>query len=546
MSSSWPEIFFGGQKPTRAGSAPPPAARLEVPAPKPAQPPTPAPAPLPKAPATGQAWPSMFFGGEAPPATKEPANGLAAQPVRQPTATAPVPTRPPAGLDMGTETPTGEFDTVAFEKFLDKGRQQEVLERKAGASKIELPAHQDEDEEPAFLPVALPESPVVPLPSAEAPEPSPLIEGPPAFEEDVLPAFEEAAPAEALAEEVLPTVVPPVEETTVPAEAKEKTVEDFNAEARERAKAKGYEPLTLPAMPPGMTAAPPPEPAAAPPEPAPVAPPEMPPLEAKTPPDAEEFVPLPELPPGEDAFGLAEPPFEPGEPEADAPSTAEEDEPAVIPGLPEAEALAPEPPAAPIPPPAPAEPIPPPTPAEPVAPVAAAPLPEAALAAVPPPGIVSANQLEGGTLEKGAKKFTLTNGEVISGKVLSENETELFVQTLTLGVVTLKRDHLAEKLREVVLLNGDRVTGEIVAENKDFIYLRNASLGTLTIPRSQGAKNVVEAELANGNRIVGELILETEELVLIKSATLGTVSVDRKGMKHLAERVEQSQIKSLE
>lgn len=555
MSNRWPDMFFSDksleQAPHRVAKKP-----AEVPAPKPPSEPTPPPArsKLSKPPAPAGAWPNMFFGAEeaAPPPTAAP-NGAATPPTKL---TAPVP------LEAKSPTAPKEkpksvdpFDTVAFEQFLDKGKKQQADERKAGASKIELPTKKDKDkdemEAPAFVPIALPEAPVVPLAAddeaafqafqekPEADEKLPDEPPPLTAEPDVAPETE--APTSLHAD--LPADVPIFGEATSvePAEEKPKAeteeVETFNQETIERAKDKGYEPMTLPPMPPGME------------------PPPMP---------YDDDAPLPDLPPGEDAFSVAgdapelpkqaevpppaafqaevpedkeEKAIDPVVIEADAagiaavvPGLPTEDEP-VVPGLPAEEDQA-----------KPVEAKPEAKEVEAVVPGLPAEVP-APLAAAAPAGLESANRLE--PLEEGAKKFTLTNGEVITGKVLSENKTELFVQTTTLGVVTLKKDHLAEKLMEVVLLNGDRVTGEVVAENKDFIYIRNASLGTLTIPRDQGAKNVVEAELANGNRIVGELVIETEDIVLIKSATLGTVSVDRKGMKHLAQRVEQSDIKSL-
>lgn len=562
MSNRWPDMFFSdkslGQAPHRVSPQAKKVAEqtARVPAPKPPSEPTPPPSTgLPKpATAAAGAWPNMFFGDQPPRATASPVGLATPPPSASGTAVASAGVLGAAGTTGVALTEKSEkgdprpdpFDTVAFEQFLDKGKKQQVMDRKAEAGKIQLPGQREATDESSLRPTSLPETPVVPVPAeidetvpglpeseeplpfSTAPGPEPEAFRPAEIEAEAAPPPpDEAEPDQAGAPMALhadtPTVPgineaedepPEPEDAFVQDEPDVDVVEDFNEETLERAKVKGYEPMTLPPPPPGMDV---PKPVPRPPEggdeaepvekieAAPPAPADQP--SAKDSPETPAES-LPDLPPGVDAFSLGD------EPAEDDESAKAEETPEVLPVEAGDDASAGK-----------DEPV--------VSEVSAA----APLApAMPGPGLDP---------EEGAKEFTLTNGELISGKVLSETDTELFVQTLTLGIVTLKRDHLAKKLMEVVLLNGDRVTGEVVAENKDFIYLRNASLGTLTIPRDQGARNVVEVELANGNRIVGELVVETEDVVLIKSATLGTVSVDRKGMRHLAQRVEQSQIKSL-
>lgn len=143
------------------------------------------------------------------------------------------------------------------------------------------------------------------------------------------------------------------------------------------------------------------------------------------------------------------------------------------------------------------------------------------------------------------REFLLNNGERISGRVVSETAETIYLHSESLGVLTIPRGQLAQKLREVILLNGDRIIGDVIAETDDFIYIRNASLGTLTIPKSHSSLKVIEVILKNGDRVVGELITESDDLILLKSATLGTLSVGRKSLEMVNRRLEHHPIKPL-
>ena len=143
------------------------------------------------------------------------------------------------------------------------------------------------------------------------------------------------------------------------------------------------------------------------------------------------------------------------------------------------------------------------------------------------------------------REFLLNNGERISGKVVSETADTVYLHSESLGVLTIPRQQLAQKLREVILLNGDRIVGDVIAETVDTIYIRNASLGTLTIPKAHSSQKVIEVILKNGDRVVGELITESDELILLKSATLGTLSVGRKSLEMVNRRMEHHPIKPL-
>jgi len=144
------------------------------------------------------------------------------------------------------------------------------------------------------------------------------------------------------------------------------------------------------------------------------------------------------------------------------------------------------------------------------------------------------------------REFLLNNGERISGKVVSETADTIYLHSESLGVLTIPRLQIAQKLREVILLNGDRIVGDVIAETADTIYIRNASLGTLTIPKAHSSQKVIEVILKNGDRVVGELITESDELILLKSATLGTLSVGRKALEMVNRRLEHHPIKPLQ
>lgn len=160
----------------------------------------------------------------------------------------------------------------------------------------------------------------------------------------------------------------------------------------------------------------------------------------------------------------------------------------------------------------------------------------------PEPTTATSTPVAGTELQR---EFMLNNGERISGRVVSETAETVYLHNDALGVLTISKGQLAQKLREVILLNGDRIVGDVIAENAEFIYIRNASLGTLTIPKAHSSQKVIEVILRNGDRVVGELITETDELVLIKSATLGTVSVGRKAIEMVNRRLEHHPIKPL-
>ncbi|HUB67148.1 MAG TPA: hypothetical protein VL981_06660 [Candidatus Methylacidiphilales bacterium] len=143
------------------------------------------------------------------------------------------------------------------------------------------------------------------------------------------------------------------------------------------------------------------------------------------------------------------------------------------------------------------------------------------------------------------REFLLTNGERIFGKVLSETPDAIYLEHLTLGVLTLPRAQIAKRLMELILINGDRIVGDIVAETPECLFVRHASLGMLTVPQTQRSTRVVEAILKDGDRIVGEVLAETDTYTVIRSAALGTVTVQHRQLAMLNRKVEQVALKAL-
>lgn len=146
---------------------------------------------------------------------------------------------------------------------------------------------------------------------------------------------------------------------------------------------------------------------------------------------------------------------------------------------------------------------------------------------------------------KEKREFMLANGERILGHVLSETPEAYYIDHGTLGVLTLPRSQIAQRLVEIILINGDRIVGDIMAETPDTLYVRHASLGMLTVPRAQRSTRVVEAILKDGDRILGEVLAETESFTVIRSATLGTVSVPHNKVTMLNRKIEQIELKAL-
>ena len=143
---------------------------------------------------------------------------------------------------------------------------------------------------------------------------------------------------------------------------------------------------------------------------------------------------------------------------------------------------------------------------------------------------------------KEKREFLLANGERILGHVLSETPDAIYIDHATLGVLTIPRAQLAQRLVEIILINGDRIVGDIMAETADTLYVRHASLGMLTVPRAQRSTRVVEAILKDGDRILGEVLAETDTFTVIRSATLGTVTVPHNKVSMLNRKIEQIQL----
>ncbi|MCE0484661.1 MAG: hypothetical protein LV479_10540 [Methylacidiphilales bacterium] len=161
----------------------------------------------------------------------------------------------------------------------------------------------------------------------------------------------------------------------------------------------------------------------------------------------------------------------------------------------------------------------------------------------PPAPSVPLEPLSTDTREK--REFLLTNGERVLGNVVSETPEAFYVEHSTLGILTIPRAQIAQRLVEIILINGDRVVGDIMAETPETLYVRHASLGMLTIPRAQRSTRVVEAILKDGDRILGEVLGETDKTTLIKSATLGTISVPHDQVTMLNRKIEQIELKAL-
>jgi RNase P/RNase MRP subunit p29 len=146
---------------------------------------------------------------------------------------------------------------------------------------------------------------------------------------------------------------------------------------------------------------------------------------------------------------------------------------------------------------------------------------------------------------KEKREFHLTNGEHVAGVVLSESPEAIYVEHATLGVITVPRKEIAQRLVEIILINGDRIVGDIMAETADTLYVRHASLGMLTVPRAQRSTRVVEAILKDGDRILGEVLTETDTFTVIRSATLGTITIPHTKLAMMNRKIEQIEMRAL-
>ena len=165
--------------------------------------------------------------------------------------------------------------------------------------------------------------------------------------------------------------------------------------------------------------------------------------------------------------------------------------------------------------------------------------------AAPSPSSTSIEPVKPSSESREKREFVLANGERILGHILSETADTIYLDHLTLGVLTLPRAQIAKKPIEVILINGDRVVGDLIAETSECMYIRHASLGMLTVPHGQRSTRVVEAILKDGDRILGEVLAETENFTVIRSATLGTVAVQHEQVAMLNRKIEQMQLRAL-
>lgn len=75
--------------------------------------------------------------------------------------------------------------------------------------------------------------------------------------------------------------------------------------------------------------------------------------------------------------------------------------------------------------------------------------------------------------------YKLTSGDVISGKLISENDSTLIIET-ALGKLSVSKDNLQKQSVQIILNSGDKITGVLLKETKENITVETA-LGVLEL-----------------------------------------------------------------
>ncbi len=95
------------------------------------------------------------------------------------------------------------------------------------------------------------------------------------------------------------------------------------------------------------------------------------------------------------------------------------------------------------------------------------------------------------------QKFTLTDGSVIQGKVISESESEMVIETQFGEMTVLKSDILA-KMYKVELKSGDSIIGEKVYEDELLIKLKT-NYGEVELKKSEISSITEKGAATNNN-----------------------------------------------